>query len=552
MAKASTKANVTISLTDKMSGAVKNISKKLKSIGIASGAAGTAISASLGAAAVTFAKTGDQLDKMRAKTGFSAQSLSELSFAASQGGASLESVDKALQGMARMSVDAGRGLSTATDSLKELGISQSDFQNANPEQQFEMLTTALSGIEDPTKKAGLAMKVFGRAGRDMLPMLNAGPEGIAAMREEANRLGVTMGDDTATSAAMLTDAMGRMQTQLKYVVVQIGAALAPALIKISTYITPVVAKVISFVKENKFLVVAIGAVGVALVTLGGALVALGVIIPVIMTALGLLFNPMVIGIGLAAAAIAGLIAYFVDFEALFAPIQALSDNLWGSMAKGWQGIQDAVASGDFGLAFEIAMKSAEIALFEALDRLWGGWRDFGADVVNFITDTIKTIQNLWSKGVDWIADKIIAVGVAVGLIDEEVGAQMREESKKIGEERVTNFNTGADNINKTILDELNKDRAALEADLEKLATKADDQKKAMEAKEPPKVEVKGTPKKAPAGILNGQGTTGGFSAAAVVSQLGKDTVQKDQLTQLELINEGIREQTNNVELGFGA
>ena len=67
MAKASTKANVTISLTDKMSGAIKRVSKKLKGIGIASGAAGTAISASLGAAVVSFAAAGDRVDKLRAK-----------------------------------------------------------------------------------------------------------------------------------------------------------------------------------------------------------------------------------------------------------------------------------------------------------------------------------------------------------------------------------------------------------------------------------------------------------------------------------------------------
>ena len=457
-----------------------------------------------------------------------------------------------LKDMSKFSGDVAMGSTGAIGALQNLGISVAEFTAASPDEKMDLLADALQGIDDPGKRAALAMQTMGEAGYKMLPLLTQGSEGLQAMRDEANALGVTMDEETASSAAALANAMGVMKSQIMAAVNAIGAALAPALIKISTYITPVLAKVISFVKENKFLVIAIGAVGVALVTLGGLLGGLAIAITAVTAVAGVIFNPMVVGIGLAVAAIAGLIAYFVDFEALFAPIQALSDNLWSTMAKGWQGIQDAVASGDFGLAFEIAMKSAEIALFEALDRLWGGWRDFGADVVNFITDTIKTIQNLWSKGVDWIADKIISVGVAVGLIDAEVGEQMREESKKIGQERVTNFNTGADSINKTILDELKKDRDAIEADLDKLATKAAEQKKAVEATKPPKVEVKGEPKKPPAGILNGQGTTGGFSAAAVVSQLGKDTVQKDQLTQLEQINEGIREQTNNVELGFGA
>ena len=47
-------------------------------------------------AAKLFASTGDQLDKMRARTGFSAQALSELGFAAEQGGASIDQLDRSL------------------------------------------------------------------------------------------------------------------------------------------------------------------------------------------------------------------------------------------------------------------------------------------------------------------------------------------------------------------------------------------------------------------------------------------------------------------------
>ena len=393
------------------------------------------------------------------------------------------------------------------------------------------------------------MKVFGRAGRDMLPMLNDGPEGIAAMRAEAEALGITMSDDTASSAAALTDAMGRLQAQLKYVVVQIGAALAPALVKISTFITPVIAKVIEFVKNNRMLIVAVAAVGVGLVALGGFLLAAGMAISAISTIAGILFNPMVIGIGLAVAAIVGLIAYFVDFEAVFASVKDLSDNLWDSMAKGWEGIQAAIASGDFGLAFEIAMKSAEIAVFEALDRLWGGWRDFAAKVTNVIRDVVKTIQGIWSKGVDWIADKIIKVGMAVGLIDEATGKQMLIESANIGSERTERIQANTDSFADGILTELRKDRSDLEADLDSLVTTAIENAPEPETPEPPKVpEVTAA---APKALITDSGTTGGFSAASVLSQLGKDQVQKDQLTELKNINTNI-ENLQQPEVGFAS
>ncbi len=550
MAKASTKANVTISLTDKMSGAIKNISRKLKGIGVASTAAGTAISASLGAAALKFADTGDKIDKLRAKTGFGAKSITEMAHAASSAGVDFDTMADSMKDMSKFSGDLAMGSSGAKETLKNLGISSKAFAAASPDGKLDMLADAMQGINDPGKRAALAMQVMGEAGYKMLPLLTQGSEGIQAMRDEANALGVTMSEDAASSAAALTNAMGKLQAQLKYVVVQIGAALAPALIRISTYITPVIARIIEFVKNNKMLIIAVAAVGVGLVALGGILMGLALTISAVTAVAGILFNPMVIGIGLAAAAIVGLIGYFVDFEAVFASVKDLSDTLWDSMAKGWEGIQAAVASGDFGLAFEIAMKSAEIALFEALDRLWGGWRDFTAKIVDTIRNVIKTIQGIWSKGVDWIADKIIKVGMAVGLIDEATGKQMLIESAKIGEERTERIQANTDSFADGILTELRKDRADLEADLDEMVTTAIENAPEPETPEPPKVpEV--TAAAAPKALITDSGTTGGFSAASVLSQLGKDQVQKDQLTELKNINTNI-ENLQQPEVGFAS
>ena len=551
MAKASTKANVTISLTDKMSGAIKNISRKLKGIGIASTAAGTAISASLGAAALKFADTGDKIDKLRAKTGFGAKSITEMAHAASSAGVDFDTMADSMKDMSKFSGDLAMGSSGAKETLKNLGISSKAFAAASPDGKLDLLADAMQGISDPGKRAALAMQVMGEAGYKMLPLLTQGSEGIQAMRDEANALGITMDEDTASSAAALTDAMGKLQSQLKYVVIQIGAALAPALVRISTYITPVIARVIEFVKNNKMLIVAVAAVGVGLVALGGILMGLALTISAVTAVAGILFNPMVIGIGLAAAAIVGLIAYFVDFEAVFASVKALSDNLWDSMAKGWEGIQAAVASGDFGLAFEIAMKSAEIAVFEALDRLWGGWRDFAAKVTNVIRDVVKTIQGIWSKGVDWIADKIIKVGMAVGLIDEATGKQMLIESAKIGEERTERIQANTDSFADGILTELRKDRSDLEADLDEMVTTAIENAPEPEPPEPPKIPEGKGPKDPPKSLLTDSGTTGGFSAASVLSQLGKDQVQKDQLA----VQKQIAENTANLkqpEVGMNA
>jgi hypothetical protein len=552
MANAYTKANVTMSLTDKMSGAIKNISRKLKGIGIASTAAGTAISASLGAAALKFADTGDKIDKLRAKTGFGAKSITEMAHAASSAGVDFDTMADSMKDMSKFSGDLAMGSSGAKETLKNLGISSKAFAAASPDGKLDMLADALQGIKDPGKRAALAMQVMGEAGYKMLPLLTQGSEGIQAMRDEANALGITMSEDAASSAAALTDAMGRLQSQLKYVVIQIGAALAPALVRISTYITPVIARIIEFVKNNKMLIVAVAAVGVGLVALGGILMGLALTISAVTAVAGILFNPMVIGIGLAAAAIAGLIAYFVDFEAVFVSVKALSDDLWSSMLVGWEGVVAAVKVGDFEAAVDMAMKSAQAAAYLVLDSMFEDWRTVTSKIVDTIRNVIKKIQGLWSKGVDWIADKIIKVGMAVGLIDEKTGKQMLIESANIGDERTERIQTNTDNIADGIINEIAK---TTEEVMGEQAAMRDELVAAVPEPEPPKPpkipEGKG-PKDPPKALITDSGTTGGFSAASVLSQLGKDQVQKDQLTVQKQIAENTAELLNKPPAGMNA
>jgi len=216
-------------------------------MGLRVAAAGAAMLAPLLGAAKLFASTGDQLDKMRARTGFSAQALSELGFAAEQGGASIDQLDRSLAAMARFSVMVERGLKTSTDLLDMLGVSVDQFKQASPEERFKLLAEAISKIEDASLRSGIALKVFGRSGRELLPMLAGGRASIEALQEEARRLGITMSDEDATSAAELTDALNRLKRQLQAIVVQIGAALAPVLTEMQKNIAPPERKFAHFV-----------------------------------------------------------------------------------------------------------------------------------------------------------------------------------------------------------------------------------------------------------------------------------------------------------------
>ena len=127
------------------------------------------------------------------------------------------------------------------------------------------------------------------------------------------------------------------------------------------------------------------------------------------------------------------------------------------------------------------------------------------------------------------------------------------ESAKIGEERTERIQANTDSFADGILKELKKDREELDAELDSMVTKAIENAPEPEAPEPPKVPEAVAVAEAPKALLTDSGATGGFSAASVISQLGKDSekVQKDQLTALNSINDNI-ENLKPEDGGFAA
>lgn len=391
-----------------------NIGKKIAGLG-------AAITAPFAAALATFAKVGDALDKMASRTGVSVEALSELTFAAEQSGASGEVLERGIKGMQRSIVDLGRGLSTQKDAFGALGLTFEDLKDLSPEEQFTLIADRVSKIKDPTQRAARAMQVFGKSGQELVPLLAGGAAGIARLREEAAALGLTIDTKTAKSAAAFTDAMNVLKLQTKVAAVNIGAALAPALIKVLDVLSLVGAKVIEFVKANQSLILIVAAVGVGLLALGTAFgaAALGAIllakaVAAIGVLLGFLLSPLgllVVGIG---AAVFALLKFTdvgqraVDFlKTKFAPLIATA-------RRAFQGIADAFKGGDLLLAVRVLWVNLQIAFLEGTQGLRGRWIDFKASFLKTTTEiSIGAIQifNQLFSGLQTIA---INIGAALG------------------------------------------------------------------------------------------------------------------------------------------
>jgi hypothetical protein len=197
------------------------ISAAIAAAGAAAGAAGIAMG-------VSAAKAGDKLDKMAARTGVSVEALSQLGFAAEQSGSDLDTMGNALFRLRRRMANAATGGGPAKRAFDDLGLASIDTA-ATVDEQFTRVVEALSGVQDESLRAQYAFELFGDQAKSLLPLLNSGADGINALRNEADMLGRTMSTEQATAAAMFSDSLNRLKTQVSGLTQQVGLSLLPTM-----------------------------------------------------------------------------------------------------------------------------------------------------------------------------------------------------------------------------------------------------------------------------------------------------------------------------------
>lgn len=289
------------------------------SIMMGASAAGLGVFAGM---AKSFADAGSQVYDMAKKTGISAESLGALKYAADQSGTGIEAVAKSMGAMAKFTTALASGNESAAKTMQQLGIDTKTFLSASPEQRLGMIADALNNIEDEGIRAGMAAKVLGKSGMDLLPMLEGGSAGLAGMTDRARKMGWVLSEEAAKAADELGDTIDDLWQTFRAIVNNIGAAVAPAFTIVGKILVGLGSYVITLIKTNQgfinTLLVATAAIGVV----GGAMIGLAAItyagafaLWIYNTALGLYAAMGTI----ATAVTAGLAAAMATLQAIMLP-----------------------------------------------------------------------------------------------------------------------------------------------------------------------------------------------------------------------------------------
>lgn len=171
------------------------------------------------------------LADMAQKTGVTVEELSALGYAAQQSGSDLQTLDAGLRGLSNTATDAANGSKKAADSFAVLGIKVRDGNDELKSSGDLLLEIAeqFAQYEDGAAKSALAQDLFGKAGRDLIPLLNKGAAGIEELTKRADELGITLSTQAAQAASKLQDNLATLGAITRGVVGQALQEVVPIL-----------------------------------------------------------------------------------------------------------------------------------------------------------------------------------------------------------------------------------------------------------------------------------------------------------------------------------
>ena len=213
------------SAAGKVSGGLRGT---LSAVGGLSGAMGSLVPLVSGAGLVGLGKSAidaaDDMNDLAQKTGVSVEQLSRFKQAAAASGTDIESVGAAMIKYGKNAASTGKGNEKLVAALDELGISSKDAAGNLKSSDQVMLEVAdrFKAMPDGANKSRIAIDLFGKAGANLVPLLNGGSDAVKSLT-------ATMTTPFAKASDAFNDKLVSIQGKLAQVGASVGSALLPAL-----------------------------------------------------------------------------------------------------------------------------------------------------------------------------------------------------------------------------------------------------------------------------------------------------------------------------------
>ena len=205
---------------DDANGRFARLSDVLKTVGralavgiVAIGTAAIAAGTALVKMSVDAAAYADEMLTQSSITGMSVEKLQAYSYAADLVDVSLETMTGSMAKNIKSMSNASQGSAKFAEAYDKLGVSvtNADGTLRDSETVYWEAIDALKGVANETERDALAMQLFGKSAQDLNPLIEQGSEGIAALTEEAKRMGAVLSEESIAKLGQFDDSVQRLK-----------------------------------------------------------------------------------------------------------------------------------------------------------------------------------------------------------------------------------------------------------------------------------------------------------------------------------------------------
>lgn len=383
----------------------------LKSGMVIAATAAAAAAGALGIAVKGAINDADDMSKAAAKLGIPIEELSQMRYAADLSGVSMEGLSTGVKKLSTLLADARNGSKSAAETLEQIGLSATDASGnlKSSSTVIGEISDRFAAMPDGVEKSALAVKLFGKSGLDMIPMLNGGSAALREMMAEADALGLTLTAETGKAAEQFNDNLSRIAYAGQGVVTQLTATLAPALAVVS----------------DGLVVAARGAVGLIqylpqiaeYATVVGGAMALA-LSPAILASIG----AMTVAVG------TGLVSAFRALGAVIAanPIGAIAVGIAAAIVAVYH-FRDEIRQAIGVDVVQVAKTGANFiinsfrAAFQDIKFVWASFPDIiGAAVVGAVNAVVTGVQTMVTKAVEMLNSFVTTANGILSTINVEI------------------------------------------------------------------------------------------------------------------------------------
>ncbi len=411
----------------KIDGAITGAKVKLGAL--ASAFVGSAIVAGLSSFVEGQIEAAKETRLMAQKLGTSVDELEKFEFAAGAAGVSSEGAGVALKFLNKNVGLAIEGNAEAAQTFQKLGIAYKDGSGEVREvgDLIPEVADAFAKMGSQQERTAAAMKLFGRQGADLLPLLQGGSAGLAQMNKRFEELGGGMSEDFIAKAKDAGRALSGMRFGFAAFKRQIALELFPYVTAFGQAMQGVVGFLNKVTKNSHLAAEAATILGIAAGVAGlKAAAGFAQFLGVVPKDAG--FWKTALGLGEILLVVAGLAILFLAFEDFFAMLNG-DQSIIGTLMDQFLGLgstNELVAELQQSWALLSGLFATDLT---SLEPLVGLFKDLAKDILPYAVASFVDLVRIIAGGVTLLA-AFVKTLAQVGSFDFKAAGKTIEATTK--------------------------------------------------------------------------------------------------------------------------